>query len=387
MHFHKSSLKNNFSFIIHGKTNEISYLCIFNIFNIKAHMKKVTYLALSLLLIGVTSCLEEKNLGEVKPLVIDERFLNSETFNVPLMDGKVTVVTLAGDTLAITDIPLALEVPVGLPETRATGEGLSVSYHEYAALPDFVPQSYQNVSNHILLFEDSRNADYDYNDVVLHVNSADISRIDIGGNRYQQFRIRVRGIALGSTKLIGFGFTDYNGTDYDLSNNVRRDYFAGKTGFINTEENTQFFIPIPAYSGADEEFTNYYVRHNDVNGKGVPNYMKTGYIEYKTITTTNNGRDDSTRKLLSFYIKTGEEKLYIASVEQDSPAGTCPFGLGMMEYGDAACRRYPYEQVFIGDAFPEFMNWIRTGSPRDWNNKNFVNSLCYNIPSSGLWRW
>lgn len=338
-------------------------------------MKKLLVLSV-IALITFASC-EDRDLYIGENYVIDEKFMMQEAYAVPLQSGQVAVVTLGEDTLAITDMSLTFNIPLGAgPITRAEGNGkVQVTYASYKDLPTFETGSYIVTSNHTLLFEDSRTADYDYNDLVLHVQTSENGKVDGA----QAFKIRVRGLALGSGKQIGFGVTDRNGVDFDLTDNVRRDYFSNKQGFLNTERGGAFVVGIEASDKDDENRGSFVIRHRPVNGKE----MQTGYVEYPLIEATYKGAGNE-RKDLKFYIKVDNgDKLYVGEYNKNMD-GALPYGIRT----DEGQNFYPLERTQIALAFPEFMSWVKTGSPIDWNSKPNTNaSNCYTLNSGGLWRW
>ena len=189
-------------------------------------------------------------IDQAEQLIVDERFFMQESYDVPLQAGLVTVVTLDRDTIAVTDIPLSIQIPTDVVTTRSNR--LEVFHVKYGDLPAFEPGSYIDHGKYVLFFEDSFNADYDYNDLVLQLY------FTVGGNGTTVCTItpRVRGLALGSTKTIGFGFTDLKGNDYLLTDDVRRDYFSNKQGFINTVKGSEFVQAIEAADKEPESGTN-----------------------------------------------------------------------------------------------------------------------------------
>ncbi len=349
-------------------------------------MKQTFLFFFALILLG--SCIHDDvdlHVDEDSNLMIDERFLMEEPYNVPLEAGKVTVVTLNGDTIAVTDIPLTISVPTTLKTRSATSEaseGLKVFHLNYAQLPSFEPGSYINEGNRVLFFEDSFKADYDYNDLIVYVKTAFLGKAEDGKRR--KCTVKVRGLALGSTKQIGFGFTDMKGQSHLLTDNVRRDYFGGKQGFVNTLQGEVFVPGIENIDGkADERGNNYTIVYSakDKNSE----MSGGGYIIHDEIITENTNEADNGWKNVSFYISVDNgKKLYIASI--DATLGeACPYGLSLAISGDLI---YPLEKTYIGDAFPDFDDWVsgKLGTTGTWV-KNPDKSKCYSVSATALWRW
>ncbi len=327
----------------------------------------------------------ERDLYVAPEYVIDDKFSMQQSYDVPLQDGKISVVTLGEDTLAVTDMALRIQVPVGT--TRSTA--VQVDYVDYPALPEFTAGSFIATGVGTYLFEDSRNADYDYNDAILHVKH--LVNGSINGNR--RFDIKLRGVALGSTKTIGFGFTDMNGADYDLTDNVRRDLFGGQGGFINTEAGKDFFIGIASSEALADEYVNanpypsYTIVHSRKEKRITAEDLRmvTGYLLYDPIITTSPSIGNVTNsQALKFYIKVQGEKFYAGEYNKNLE-GALPYGIRVPE----TQNYYPLEKTNIHLAFPKFMEWITTGVDNKWNSEaNTSTANCYGrLESSAMWRF
>ncbi len=320
----------------------------------------------------LASC--EKDLYQGEEWINDGKFMMQEPFTVPVQNGSIAVVTLGEDTLAITDVPLTINVPLGTSLTRAEGS-IEVTYVDYAAMPEFTEGSYVATNNHTLLFEDSKTADYDFNDLILHVRTEENKKV----NGAQAYKIYVRGLALGSSKQIGFGVTDRNGVDFDLTDNVRRDYFSNRPGFLNTEAGQAFVPGIVASDADDENKGSFIIHHRSTKG----HQLQTGFVEYPQIVGTYTGGGNE-RKDLKFYIKVDNGlKLYVGEYNAKLE-GALPYGIRT----DECQNNYPFEKMPIGQAFPRFLDWVKTGSPSGWNSPGNADlSKCYRLDSSELWRW
>ncbi len=341
----------------------------------------------------------ERSLYVEPEYVIDSKYLMQKDYEVPLQTGKVTVVTMGEDTLAVTDMALTIQVPSDVTVTRAGGNDLDVSYVDYTALPQFTTGSYITASVGTYLFEDSRDADYDYNDAILHVKHL----VSGSTNGKRNFQFKVRGVALGSSKQIGFGFTDNSGVDYDLTDNIRRDLFGGRGGFINTEEGKPFIAGIASSEDLDEKYVDAYPfpytivhKRKEKTQTAEDLRMTTGYLLYDLITTANlssGGGENS--QALKFYIKTEGEKFYVGEYNKNLE-DALPYGIRVPE----TQNYYPLEKVNIHLAFPEFYKWIKNESFLEttirsgkeviifWNDVlKTSKENCFALDSSGMWRF
>ena len=170
-----------------------------------------------------------------------ETFVMTQNLTIDVPEGKIAVVTMkdTDDTLAVLPMTASIMVPCSFNsvQTKALGDSsYTVEYitplSEKLQSDKFIYDTYFT-----LAFEDSRIGDYDYNDLVLNFcldNRATTSKSKYTTDDFHG-RLIVNPIALGSTKIIGFGIRiGENGEDILLTDNVRRDYFDGREGFINT---------------------------------------------------------------------------------------------------------------------------------------------------------
>ena len=142
-------------------------------------------------------------------------------------EGYASIVKLYGDTLAICPYTTTISIPNLASVSRAS-------------FPDAI--TIENVRNEnnfykgelrtwqVVAFEDSRNGDYDYHDLIIHVKW--IIQKD-------SYTVSVQPIALGSTKTIKLGFEKMEGNinnpnEVIVAEDCRGKLFGGKEGFINT---------------------------------------------------------------------------------------------------------------------------------------------------------
>lgn len=174
------------------------------------------------------SCIDsDKQIG-VAPELRVAACVSSENFNVPVKEGYTTYVTYLGDTLAVTNDPMMIKIPkAALVATRSDNE-VKVNFGEKNDGSSYAKE-WQAV-----MFEDSQDGDYDYNDFVFHAYSrAGYTYQNI--NKYTQ-TIEIQAIALGGGKTIKLGCILSDNSEHIISEDVRQDakFFEGRRGFINT---------------------------------------------------------------------------------------------------------------------------------------------------------
>ncbi len=312
---------------------------------------------------------------ETDDVVIVESYLPTKSYSVPVVgDGTVTQVVYHrsdGDReiLATTDIPLTIQIPAWL-EGPVVRSGESEDYLEilnYArGTIDFEANSAIKESSSVLMFEDSRTGDYDYNDLVLYVKHS----IRGNGSVSNPFTITiwVKPIALGSVNKIAFGWEDGNG-EHMLSENVRQDFFFGHEGFINTYADKPMIELIPVVKGGGNEVHAGYTIVKDRTTMERQHYedptadlVVGGYFKYDPVPTTCTSQSNDA-KMVKYFIKTSGCKFYVSSIDKSAPAGTFPYGISMLNAGYHCFERTP-----IWEAYPGFKSWIETGSPLNWSS-------------------
>ena len=186
-------------------------------------------------------------------------FISTEEYKVPVKAGYYAVVTCCGDTLAVTGAVLQDSTAViWIPKSKVNNvttktsssegqvvstvktkdvtdsDGVVISYYPitastYGGRAVNRYQLWQSIG-----FEDSKDIDYDYNDLVIHI----LTRVHNG-----QLHVGIHPIAYGAQKTIELGFTVYkNGAEVInqvVSSNCRADLFEGVTGtggYINTKD-------------------------------------------------------------------------------------------------------------------------------------------------------
>ena len=284
------------------------------------------------------------------------------TVEVPA--GKIAVVTQKGtnDTIAVLPTTASILAPCSYTpaETKALGDpSIDIKIVSPAGFSfDDVNKKYW--AYYTLVFEDSIVGDYDYNDLVLNICIDNTTSAKSPTLNDYIGKLFVRPIACGSTKKIGFGMQiGKNGKEILLTEDVRKDFFNGTEGFINT-------------------------------GKWQKEIMK---FDVKEVYTQNSWLSD-----IYFFIQVGGTRLYAANANLKDKIvlddHKCPYGMlitsvdgnvayfnsltkedknAMRDHGSNAqdnilrkCRSwwlYPYEGVSLDEAYyydvkSQYKGWL-----------------------------
>lgn len=287
------------------------------------------------------------------------------SYEVPTKEGEVTIVTYGDDTLAITGIPMVIEVPkYALRNTTKSGDGIKVQYSTDAKFEGYKDRGTIQ-ARFTLFFEDTRNGDDDYNDLILT-----IKRFEERGSDSMKCSFEIYPIALGAAKDFKLGFIEErNGLEFIVAENCRRDLFGGKTGFINT---------VPEIA------------------------MVTDFDKFVTPVYTWSRSNIWTNTPINWFIETDTERMYIAlselTVNQENmqkfgnDKGK-PFGIAMPWMNDnpydiilgKSGPYYPVENSPIQKLYGNFEDWINgvwtepltNGGGKGVNNTD--PTVCYNI--------
>lgn|SRR5574344_1681972 len=360
-------------------------------------------------------------------------FKMTKTYNVPVQAGMVTVVTKGKDTLAVTDHAITMNIPKAAsvvnksaakqrtrgtetsdPDMTADAESIMVQYEDVNTLKGYVPGTSMAKEETVLMFEDSPvNCDYDYNDVVLLVKYTTTEK-----NSKKYVSVAVKPLAFGAKYNIKFGF-DYasvsttegnetkttSSTGVVLSNNVKQDYFGGRT--LNTTGTYSSVIPLKAYTInkpfvetisnlGDDGHTLACVKYDrksfeQIDNKDTVTVSKDneGFYQYapievssfdgvkffiapeipltytKTSTYTINGTT-LTGKIK--YTSVFTYKLYAGDCNLKA-ASLIPYGIAIPV--TALTKGYvfwPYETQPIWAGFPDFKNWLSASNDNSWIN-------------------
>ena len=346
-------------------------------------MKRIfSILALASIVLWSSSCLKlqrpDNSEKEAEIAQAMEKFVLTESVTVDVPEGKLAVVTLKGttDTIAILPMTASIMVPSASAfaeaETKAKGDpsidvdiidptgGMNVTEGaKYAGFSD---------SYFTLAFEDSFVGDYDYNDLVLGIclhnykqegKKAPYTVDDFVGS------LKIKPIACGSRNKIGFGIRiGKDGQDILLTDDVRRDYFDGAEGFINTaswQDGIMDFDVRTAYSQNSWIGDLYF-------------FISVGnYHLYAANTNTNTMMVDKNKCPYGIVVSNvaGNDNIVFKNISAEDKAkyGDIPLFLSRTWW------RYPYESVSLDEAYSE-------KRPSGWfsyvleNNKSMAN-VCY----------
>ncbi len=332
--------------------------------------------------------------GNDATVVIVDKYSNTKDFQVEVKgDGTITQVIYHradGDQeiLATTDMPLTIQIPAWIEGNSIVRSAAApapgdeyLEIREYAkGTLDFEANSYIKDGTSVLMFEDSRTGDFDYNDLVLYVSHS------ITGNGISKpgaITFRIKPIALGSANKIGFGWEDGNG-EHMFTDDVRRDFFFNEQGFINTYDGVGGTPDKPRYDaipvvtdGSGNTVCEGYtiVRDRDLMVRARYDDAQLdeivgGYFQYDPMPTTCTTTSSDT-KMIKYFIKTSGFKFYVSSIDKGAPEGTYPYGIAIPN-----AAYHARETVAIWEAYPDFKSWILTGSPVNWSG-NRVKANCY----------
>lgn len=276
------------------------------------------------------SCTHSESLFSRK--AAEERIANCNTFEdftVPIRDGCTTYVTYGDDTLAVATFPITIKVPKQTYAATKSNENTSVQIDFGIINSDKTySQCWQAV-----MFEDTQNGDYDYNDLIIHAKNVVNHPY---GKDYSTQTIEIQPIALGSQKVIKLGCILCDNSEHIISENVRKDLFQNASGFINTKDELTPIryklapTNITAYKGLPTEATGSIAWFIEVEGKRF--FSICGDINYQDYNMLN--------------------------------AEGMPYGLLM-----PSTFSYPQEQVSIFETYPNFRSWINGDAGSIGSNK------------------
>ena len=275
------------------------------------------------------SCIE---IGSLRKKIDLSNIDLTKTLDIKPPNDGVAIVTSDLDTIAITAVAQTVVVNKFAP--------VKIEYRSAEEFPDYKNGGISRY-NQTLAFEDTKKGDQDYNDLIIYVNQEN----GWNGKGYK-IKLKVTPISLGSTIPISFGFDDYDGDEYVIATDCRKELFKSDKGFINT--------------------------------------VKNGNIKsYKTIHTKTYQMKSTDWKYtkLNFWIKASGNKLYIATashskeeIDYNSMIGAHnkPYGLSIPDFFE-----YPAETKSIYNTYPDFDKWIK-GDLNDFRNTGYnLDNLYY----------
>lgn len=300
-------------------------------------MKKILLL-LALAIIGVSCISEDSESAKLNIKNIDP-FLEK---TAPVKEGYTTIIK--ADTMVIckTNVPLTYLFPKGAKETI-----------EYVPSTKGYVNGGYDISQFTVCFEDTKDGDNDYNDFVCFITRVKTADWSNWLAPTTTLDVYVQPIAYGAGTNLKFGIRFPDGHIWMATDNIVRDFFKGKVGYINTEQVT--------YNDPDE---------NVYHTGDKQHIMK---YTYGPLT----GAGGTLQRINPFIINENNDTLYAAiydhSLEQNnyynfiSEKGY-PLGIAITN-----SFFYPIEKVNIKDCYPSFTNWIL-------GNRTTLNTSEYNYP-------
>lgn len=172
-----------------------------------------------------------------------EKFNTTTTMDVTVPSGKYEVVRIGTDTLCVATESQSVVVPKGITPTideytLPSSSRTEVGY--FNPLSGSKDGSYAREKYwQVIAFEDTKNGDYDYNDLIIHI-------------RYQLttkgvFSLFIHPVAYGATKTINLFYEVYYKSDNTLITsgsimNTKKNLFLDdSSGFINTGSYTRHY--------------------------------------------------------------------------------------------------------------------------------------------------
>lgn len=302
-------------------------------------MKKI--LIISFCVLAAASCVKRYEPQPASATADDvERLLTAAEFEVPVRSGYVTRVSVDGDIVAEAVTPMTIMLPkTGTAVRSASGQ--QVDYVPYGDYPNEITENTAKLYQ-VVCFEDSEQADYDYNDLVIHV---------VYKTQGDKFGFAVHPVALGSSKPIRLGYVVYKGAALVAKGlltpegkDCRQQYFESQQGHINTVGTV-----INQQNGGWHGFLGSTIRYwntEKISGNGAMRVE--WYIE------VDNGKE-----------------LYALStkyLDRSFDKQSRPYGLVITETGSQyidkgmVCGKdwfnYPQEGRTIADVYPPIWEWI-----------------------------
>ena len=299
------------------------------------------------------SCTKEQGADINKNVDIDA--LESLTdYTVPVKKGCTSVVTLDDEVLAVTREPITIAVP----KSATRSNQFKITYSTEDIFGDYGSSRYWQY----IAFEDTRNGDYDYNDVVIHCRVKTDIPWNYDGSQLCKHAIAVQPVALGGTQTLKLGmlYRDNNDEIQEqiLCEDIRRDLFKGDPTFpINTDPTKPT--------------------------RKVTNYM-TELFECKT-------RESDFRVV--WFLDSGKDRLYAATTNFGMNKTVNMVSKDGLPYGISMTQKwcYPIEWCNIRKAYPNFDQWLRTGNQdvliQNTVRENTFPATVRNGEDGDLWDW
>jgi len=319
-------------------------------------MKKFQLLYLLMLSLFLVSCVKDTIDNDIdvqstysKKINLLESISANNLVNIPYKEGYVTIVTYGDDTLAVAsreNETMFLQKGIVLPEGSMTKSMKSTSITteaEYKVTYED-PKDYSGEENlssnfYAVMFEDTRNADYDYNDLIIH------TYYSFHYDKYptEVLDVYVQGIALGSSKTIKLGFYTQDGKHY-ISQNVRQDLFSNEELDDETKKVSPYFINTE--KNHEDSLCHFKMGHKitcAVTDKA------TDYVVWFI-----DAIDPNTNKINTFIAPTSVKLADIT--DRANMFSSIGRSYGIVRA--STLKIYPCEKVSIDKVYPNFFKWI-----------------------------
>lgn len=303
---------------------------------------------LILLVVMLSSCIETSDkyqrISDTEAQAVIERCTADTKWEVPTKEGYTTVVKKGNDTIAIVSNTITLSLPNGtevsekstnaaqIKTTTRDDDNKEYTFEYVKGILD------KDNAAHVagwsaVLFEDTKNGDFDYNDLIIHTNT----QYNVNWNENTvTINVYIQPIALGSTLTIKLGVYLPDGEKKYISDDCRKTLFEGKTGYINTQTDQEhiFFTKLKRY--ITKTFTDNTIINDFKSGKG--------YVIWFIEAGGN-----------TFYAPT--QKLDIEERQNMVSDLGYPYGLNTTTE-NGTFKNYPIEKQSITKGYPKFADWI-----------------------------
>lgn len=305
---------------------------------IKQNNMKKLLLLLIIALVGA-SCIS----GDFESTKLNIK--NIEPFiekTAPVKEGYITIIK--ADTMVIckTNVPLAYLLPKGATETI-----------EYVPSTKGYINGGYDISQFTVCFEDTKDGDNDYNDFVCFITRVKTADWSNYLEPTTTIDVYVQPIAYGSGTNLKFGIRFPDGHIWMATDNIVRDFFNGKVGYINTEQVTYNEPANKVYKTGDSQHIMKYTYGPLVGAGGTLHRINPFII---------NASNDTL--YAAIYDHSLEENNYYNFISERG----YPLGIAISN-----SFYYPIEKVNIKDCYPSFTNWI-------FGNRTTLNTNEYNLP-------
>lgn len=211
----------------------------------KMIMKAIAFCAASLMMMGLLSSCNSVKIPTLQPVSeqeAPEKYVPYETIYVNVPADSYCVVFVGSTKVAVCYHSGPVLVPKSLfPATKASDDAYTIVTVAGAPTPGVASE---NTLEMVLAFEDTKDGDHDYNDLIFQVRLQIVNNEDGTNNTTAE----ITPVAYGATKKIAMGvvLSGPNNTYVDklLYDDCRAEMFEGDQGFINTRGTRKKYSPI-----------------------------------------------------------------------------------------------------------------------------------------------